>query len=215
MPLDYKENEEDFFHLKILNDNLCRFLTYRSFLEETLKDNPLALRVFSRMMFLMKPKDEDRDKFYDVLIEMVTKTVVSRFKDNKRNYAGYYFSEKRRVDDIPDLDEPFGKEYYETLTFESMVRDAVREYKYLPTDTPKEVFYEICYKSIDGYTRKHEVIRQKYNHYKINCLVAYIAMKLNYNISEKLCGRSSKNVEPTNNELDNAINYWTNNYCTY
>ncbi len=220
MPIKkHKENEDDYFYLKISNENVCRFLSYQHYIEDNLKNNPVALRVFKRMIFLMKPKDDDKENYYYKIVDTISDAIISTYKKDKKYYFSYKVIATNYEEDIPNLGVKKSKKsnpYYTVFSFDNMIREAVFPFiEAFELNKDKEYFYGKCYEVIDNYLSNNKRIRKDYSHYKICALVGFISLKLGYKISDEIIDNYNDNVMPTNSELFNAVKYCTDNYNTY
>jgi len=223
----FKENEEEFFYLKIRSKDAILFLNKTWSIERQLSNNPSVLNEFKTLMDLFKSKDEDNENYYSQIIEGISKNIISWLTKPRMKYKFSIEIEDNTIDeDIPKEfigkhkgNKTKNKEIKKKkilLSLEDMIKYPLfTAFECFEKGTDKELCITNCYKMIDDYTQRHKKIRELYSHYKISIVAGYIAWIFGFEISKELSPAILENRQPTADRVFGAVNYCTEPYMTY
>jgi len=220
-----EKKEEEFIHFTMRRKDVCRYFLYTDKLEKILDQEKLigAKSIYSKLMNLYLLKEDELENHSKKMISGYANKVISRFEKDK----AYTFTIKKRIKnkaynkEFDYIDVSTGKGTPKTiiLTYTSagMIREAVssavyvflnQEVKNEKKDKKEEVI-KACYKNIVNYTSEEKELQEIISHYKATVISGYIAIELDFTLSADLKPINIKEVPPTNEQIYNAVKYFT------
>ncbi|HXD94263.1 MAG TPA: hypothetical protein VNX01_13710 [Bacteroidia bacterium] len=225
----YNEDEEKFIYFKLHYDNACKFFSYNDQIRKRLIANKtVPIRFYDKLMGLLLPKDLQQQEHYSQIEKILVKNVIEYFNDHPEFIFLFKRKTKDEEDDIPKKVKDVtptktSKMSYKTYSFEEMIENVIslaihvfathkKEKEFEKIKDERNAVLEICYLSIINYIFQDKKIYPQKYHYKATVISGYIVMKLGYELSPKLEKYKAENLPPTNEEIKEAIVYYTNKF---
>lgn len=216
--------EEDLIEFTVSRKDMWKYFAYTAKLEKIFDQQKLigAKSIYTKLMnvFVLKEDVEDNrssERFFEL-----SGKVIPRFIKDK----AYNFEVKKRVkneryeQDKDYIDVETGKlppkTIIKTYSSQDMITNAISSaVKVLLDETKeekkdkKEQIIKACYKTIENYISKEKELQEIISHYKATVISGYIAIQCGFTLSADLKPINIKDVPPTNEQIYNAVKYFT------
>ncbi|HKC68145.1 MAG TPA: hypothetical protein VKG26_07940 [Bacteroidia bacterium] len=217
-----KDQEEDFIHFTMRRKNACKYFMYTQKLEKIFEQEKLigAKSIYHKLIDLFVLEEDELENLSFKMTDEYTGKVISRFAKDK----AYNFEVKRRVQnerydktttyiDI-DTGKNVPKTIIQTYSSQEMIRQAVNSVVSVSLNKEgkkykKEEIIRASYINIINYVSKDKELSEIISHYKATVIAGYIAMEFGFTLSADLKPINIKEIPPTNEQIYNAVKYFT------